>query len=514
MFDALLKSKFYSKCKSAIKMTKTRLAIIKRKRNAMQKYLKNDIVDLLKNGLDTNAYGRAEGFWNELNLSCCYDMVKQYCTNISSHLASMDKQRECPEECREAASSLMFAAARFSDLPELRELRTVFTERFGNSIEHCVDKEFVHKLKSTPPTKDMKLQLMQDIALESGIEWNTKTLELKLYKSPTAPAPDGMNGKTNSPKLVDNADKNLDNNGVERKHEAHVKYTAYERKGVKDKGHTCAETENIVPIKDIHVDHIDRKVQQSEPFITSASEEENDDKKPFYYKPIRPPYSKYKISITSTAADVSPTGADAEGLEDKQRSSQTGKSDDIQQDDPIGNSKPKPKSVRRRNQKTFQDKDKVEKCGDVGPENGGSLNDPKGINEGGGNEGRQQPRIRNDRQNDQRDEEERTMDKLLMHYSRKKLPHDTGESEVVLKPSAQPAAINTLKETKDRRRDGPPIRVASLPSESSPTEATRLRARASSFQPEILNSNGHIHPKLPDYDDFVARLAALRANLN
>lgn len=32
--------------------------MIKRKRNAMQKYLKNDIADLLKNGLDFNAYGR------------------------------------------------------------------------------------------------------------------------------------------------------------------------------------------------------------------------------------------------------------------------------------------------------------------------------------------------------------------------------------------------------------------------------------------------------------------------
>lgn len=49
--------------------------------------------------------------------------------------------RECPEECKEAASSLMHAAARFSDLPELRELRTVFTERYGNSIESYVNKE-------------------------------------------------------------------------------------------------------------------------------------------------------------------------------------------------------------------------------------------------------------------------------------------------------------------------------------------------------------------------------------
>ncbi|KAL2558539.1 DNA damage-binding protein 1 [Forsythia ovata] len=40
------------------KMTKTRIEIIRKKRNAMQKYLRNDIADLLQNGLDINAYGR------------------------------------------------------------------------------------------------------------------------------------------------------------------------------------------------------------------------------------------------------------------------------------------------------------------------------------------------------------------------------------------------------------------------------------------------------------------------
>ncbi|CDO98051.1 unnamed protein product [Coffea canephora] len=464
MLDGLLKSKFYSKCKSAIKITKTRLEMIKRKRIAMQKYLKNDVVDLLKNGLDTNAYGRVEGLWNELNLSSCYDLVEQYSTIVSSHLANMDKQRECPEECREAASSLMFAAARFSDLPELRELRTIFTERFGNSIELYVNKEFVHKLKSTPPTKDMKLQLMQDIALESGIEWNSKTLEQKLYKSPAASVPDGKNGKINSPKRIHNANKKIDNEDVENKLEDPEIHAAYEREGGKDVRDerrslidpSSGETEDIIPVKDIQVDGIGRKVQPDEPQATSASVEENDEKQPFYYKPIRPPYSKSKISITDIAVDVPPTGADSKGQEGKESSKNSG---------------------------------------GVGSETLGS----KGIN---------------DRQRDERDEEGKVMDRLLMHYSTKKFPHDTAKSDAVLKSSSQPDDIKPGRGSLDRSRDGRPTRAASLPSETSPTEATKLRARASSFQPEVLNSSGHIHPKLPDYDDFVARLAALRANRN
>lgn len=53
--------------------------------------------------------------------------------------------RECPEDCREAASSLMYAAARIADLPELRELRTMFSERYGNSLDYYVNKQVLKK---------------------------------------------------------------------------------------------------------------------------------------------------------------------------------------------------------------------------------------------------------------------------------------------------------------------------------------------------------------------------------
>lgn len=38
-------------------------------------------------------------------------------------------------------SSIMFAAARFSDLPELRDLRDMFYGRYGNSVELFASQE-------------------------------------------------------------------------------------------------------------------------------------------------------------------------------------------------------------------------------------------------------------------------------------------------------------------------------------------------------------------------------------
>ncbi|PWA64341.1 hypothetical protein CTI12_AA345400 [Artemisia annua] len=39
-------------------MTKKRIELIRRKRNAMEKFLRNDVADLLRNNLDSNAYSR------------------------------------------------------------------------------------------------------------------------------------------------------------------------------------------------------------------------------------------------------------------------------------------------------------------------------------------------------------------------------------------------------------------------------------------------------------------------
>nr|GEW78269.1 retrovirus-related Pol polyprotein from transposon TNT 1-94 [Tanacetum cinerariifolium] len=94
----------------------------KAKKECNGEVLTNDVSDLLRNNLDSIAYSRS-------------------CLLLLTHLSPMSKQRECPDECKEAVSTLMFAAARFADLPELRELKTLFVKQYGNSIEPYVNPE-------------------------------------------------------------------------------------------------------------------------------------------------------------------------------------------------------------------------------------------------------------------------------------------------------------------------------------------------------------------------------------
>ncbi|KAK6944983.1 Vacuolar protein sorting-associated protein Ist1 [Dillenia turbinata] len=191
MLDGLLGRSFSSKCKWSIKVIITRIDAIRRKKNATLKFLKKDIADLLANGLDINAYGRAEGLLAELTHTYCYNFVEQSCECVLKHLSVMQKQSECPEDCREAVSSLMFAAARFADLPELRDLRNVFQEKYGNFLEYFVNKQFIENLGSNISTRERKIQLLRGIASEFSISWDAKGFEERMANC-SSPAQDKL----------------------------------------------------------------------------------------------------------------------------------------------------------------------------------------------------------------------------------------------------------------------------------------------------------------------------------
>lgn len=438
----------------------------------MLKYLKNDIADLLKTGMDVNAYNRAEGVLAELNLSRCYDFLEQYCDHISNNLSVMYKQRECPEECREAVASLIFAAARFADVPELRQLRSVFTERYGNFLECHVNKEFLQNLKAVPPTKEMKIQLMKEIASESGIEWNSKALEQKLY-NPLVSEQDwtksqndqhNLHGKTEkSPqKKVPEVAKFNHNNARQLSKDILEHNSPYVRKVVPEdeqcspmrrtersnrrrKDSLSRKSDDSPPVKDIEV----IKRQQNKPEIEIVPEEESDDKKPLQYKSILPPYLKSGASLTKNNSDTaSPTSSTGE---------------ENCKDDTAEKDKDKPRSARTRRSTKV------------------SVGDNK----------------------EPQDEEEKLMDSLLMYLSRKKFQKSVN--------TPKEAAVDSPSKVPTQRSMG--NRTLSLPAEreqTSPREQSRGHVRANSFQPDMLGSNRHVHPKLPDYDDFVARLASLR----
>ncbi|WVZ77822.1 hypothetical protein U9M48_025643 [Paspalum notatum var. saurae] len=146
----------------------------------MVKFLKKDVADLLTNGLESHAFARMEGLIVEMNLASCYDMIEQYCEYIVKQLNNLQKESECPQEALEAVSTLIFAAARFPDLPELCDLRHMFTERYGSSVEPFVNSEFVQNHQNKSFTNEEKLQVMKTVAEEFSLPFDSRALEWKI----------------------------------------------------------------------------------------------------------------------------------------------------------------------------------------------------------------------------------------------------------------------------------------------------------------------------------------------
>lgn len=219
-------------------------------------------------------------------------------------------------------------------------------------------------------------------------------------------------------------------------------------------------------------------------------EPQTDDDRPFYYKQFRPPYTK--LTARNVVSSLTPPpvilGIGNEAAVAEQTKEPGHHENHIPQGESNGGDKvkPTPKSVRRR-----------------------FLNPQPVLDE---NE--KQSKVVLD--HEPKDKEEKKLDSLLVHYSKKKSSSDGRKlaSATYRTPqqAAAAAADNLTSRTSmdNKGKDVPTPGTASFPDEQSAAETLRKElAKSASFQAEKC----HTHPKLPDYEDFVARLTAFRGNL-
>ncbi|CAH1430389.1 unnamed protein product [Lactuca virosa] len=104
-------------------MMETRLDLIMTKRNETQKYLRNDVADFLRTGLIPLPTKGLDNY-----------MLGRICHHVINYLSAMAEQRECPEECHEAISTLIFSATSFPDLPEMHDLMILYVPKWCLAI--------------------------------------------------------------------------------------------------------------------------------------------------------------------------------------------------------------------------------------------------------------------------------------------------------------------------------------------------------------------------------------------
>ncbi|KAK6932523.1 Vacuolar protein sorting-associated protein Ist1 [Dillenia turbinata] len=172
MFDILLGWRKASN-KNLIRHVQCRLKFLKSKRYAIIRQFRDDIAQLINNGQHQIAFSRVEQLLKDQNLMVAYGLLDNFCEFIIINLSYIRRNKDLPNDIKEAMSSLIYAAARCGDLPELQIIRKLFGERYGHTFAeiavdllpgNLVNKQLAETLNITLVPDEAKLVLMDEIS--------------------------------------------------------------------------------------------------------------------------------------------------------------------------------------------------------------------------------------------------------------------------------------------------------------------------------------------------------------
>ncbi|PIA39697.1 hypothetical protein AQUCO_02600265v1 [Aquilegia coerulea] len=179
--DVLLGRSFKtSKFKNLINLAVTRIDMLKNQHQARCSQARSDTTQLLNLGHQERALLRVEHVIKERNMLDVFVMMEGYFHILVERLVLIEnnKNKECPNEIKEAIASLIFATSRIGEFPELQDLRSIFSSRYGKEFAanadvirpNCgVNTTLIQKLSTRHPSLESKIKLLKEIASEIGI---------------------------------------------------------------------------------------------------------------------------------------------------------------------------------------------------------------------------------------------------------------------------------------------------------------------------------------------------------
>ncbi|GJR98250.1 IST1-like protein [Tanacetum coccineum] len=163
----------------------SRLSFLKNQHQARLSLARSDIVQLLSLGHHEHALLRVDQVIKEENVLDVYVMLYDYCHLVLQMFNLIEQEKDCPHELKEAASSLLYAAPRCGEFPELQEIRVVLTARYGKEFANGaidlrnnggVSTRMIQKLSPRKSSLETRMKILNEIATENDIV-------LKLYDS-------------------------------------------------------------------------------------------------------------------------------------------------------------------------------------------------------------------------------------------------------------------------------------------------------------------------------------------
>ncbi|KAK4720468.1 hypothetical protein R3W88_010701 [Solanum pinnatisectum] len=182
-----------SKCKTCLTLAISRIKLLQNKRDAQLRLMRKEIAQFLQTGQEAIARIRVEHIIREQNVWAAYEILELFCEFVYARVPILESQKECPSELREAVASIIFAAPRCSDLPDLLHVRNLFAAKYGKEFiaaaselrpDTSVNRTIVEKLSVGAPSAEVRLNVLKEIAKEYNVEWDSSYTEAELSKTP------------------------------------------------------------------------------------------------------------------------------------------------------------------------------------------------------------------------------------------------------------------------------------------------------------------------------------------
>ncbi|KAL3346139.1 hypothetical protein AABB24_024868, partial [Solanum stoloniferum] len=167
-----------SKVTTLANLAISRISILKKQHQVRCSLARSDVTQLLHLGRQEDALHRVELVIKEQNTVDALTMMEKYCHLLIEEKVLIKTTGECPEVLAEAISSLIYAASRWGEFPELHELREIFTSRYGNEFAaQCVELRYncsvqpkmIPKLSRRHTGSGKRRDMLNDIAADCGI---------------------------------------------------------------------------------------------------------------------------------------------------------------------------------------------------------------------------------------------------------------------------------------------------------------------------------------------------------
>ncbi|XP_038875452.1 IST1 homolog [Benincasa hispida] len=183
---------FAGKCKTCLSLAISRIKLLQNKRDLQLKHMRKEIAQFLQTGQQPIARIRVEHVIREQNVWAAYEILELFCEFVLARVPIIESQRECPVELREAIASIIFAAPRCSDLPDLLQLKNLFAVKYGKEFvfaiselrpDSGVNRSIIEKLSVSAPPGELKLKVMKEIAQEHGLNWDSSSTASEFSKT-------------------------------------------------------------------------------------------------------------------------------------------------------------------------------------------------------------------------------------------------------------------------------------------------------------------------------------------